>query len=145
MPKHIFRDEENRTFELLPDGDYIVEVAKAELGISNGAKTRGSEQLELTLRSEPHGITLYETLIFHESVDWKIDNFIKCMNLCAVKGQDIELTPENILGVRGWITVGTEEYQGKKRNRIKVWITNKPKLPRNTPAIPRTEDDDVPF
>lgn len=134
MPSHKFRNEQNRTFEVLPEGDYIAEVIEAEVGISNGSRTRGADTIELKLKEISSGATFYETLIFHPSCDWKVDTFVNCMGMAAQPGEEIDLSEENIIGRRGWVRLYEDEYQGKKKNKVRVYYTDKEKVSRNLPA-----------
>ena len=150
MPKYTYKDQEALAFELLPNGDYILEVVGYECTISNTPKTRGSEVITVKVRAEGRHAVWKEKLILHPSCDWKIDVFLKCMNAAPVKGMEIDLAENMIMGLRGWATVGQREYKAqsgemKKTNEVVAWITNKEKLTRATQSLVRTEDDDVPF
>lgn len=162
MPSYQFKDQESKSFEVKPAGDYVVRVVGVEFGISKGNKTRGSDNMELKLAVEnPNGslsgCEFYEHLIFHPSCDWKIDIAVKALNLLIggkppAKGDPIDFSEHMLCGLRGWATVGVEEYtrndgtKGKK-NTIAAWIANKPKLPKfvelstDDPGTPANPDD----
>jgi hypothetical protein len=148
MPSFQFQDSDNKTFEVLPPGDYIAEVKGVEFGISRGAKTGGSDDMTLKLAIDDHpGATIEETLIFHESCGWKIDTFVKSMNLLIggkppAKGDPIEFTEPMVKGLRGWVTVKNEPGRKdptKLFNRIAVFITNKEKLVKRV-DLPSSEE-----
>lgn len=156
--KHTFRNEKPKTFEILPEGDYLLEVIKADSLISQGAKTRGSSVLELTVKSVEHGTTFSEKLIAHPSCDWKIDLFVNCFNFASQIGEEVDLDPDNCIGRRGWCKViqvamtksdgtpwiGQNGKQGIK-NEIAVFYTDKEKFPRQvleTAAVPTGAEKD---
>jgi hypothetical protein len=142
MPSFQFKDSDNKVFELLTPGDYVAEVKSCEFGIQSGGKTNGAENMELKFGFDGHEAGAFETLIFHPSCEWKIDTFVKSMNLlidgrAPRKGENIDFTEHMVVGLRGWVTVKTEVYEKKgdergkptgKANRIAVFITNKEKL-----------------
>lgn len=142
MPAYKFGDQENKTFEVVEDGDYILEVIACEFGVT---KSKGDEKMELQLQVEGRDAKFYETLTFTEKAAWKIDTFVKSCNLLIdgkppKKDQPIEFTETMVVGLRGWATVKKEQRSkldasgrevpvpGEFRNVVKVWITNKPKL-----------------
>jgi hypothetical protein len=150
MPRYNFGDEENRSFEVMPKGDYILEVIGAESGIKDKGKTKGADFLTVKLRVENHpGCTFEEDLIFFETTFWRVDTFLKAMNFQVngrpmKKGDPVELTTENVIGLRGPATLGIREWDKKNErgdvvgkgqiNEVITWITNGVKLPRNVPA-----------
>jgi hypothetical protein len=143
MPKIQYKNAPNKTFELLPDGDYLLEITAAEPCISQAQKYRGSDQFELKVEvKEPAqmvGASFNEWLTFHPDLDWKVDNFLTCFNYGAQPGQEVEVTAEKCVGLRGWAKVGHYEKNGKKYNQVAVYYTEKEKFPRT--AI---EPEDVP-
>jgi hypothetical protein len=155
MPRYQFSDEENLQFELLPAGEYRFEVISASQSIVNsGGPANGSERLEIKIRIEDdqgnRRAQWTEQLIFHSSCAWKIDTFVKASNFLVDgasprKGEDLDINESNIRGLRGWCYIGVEEYtkNGVKRqaNRVKTWLTDKPKLPKHAidpTDVPRT-------
>jgi hypothetical protein len=138
MPKFQYTNQPNKKFELLPDGDYLLEIVGADPCISTAEKYRGSEQFELKFRSVEHGTEFKEWLTFHQDLDWKVDNFLTCFNYGATPGQEIDIEADRCLGLRGWCAVGHYEKNGKKYNQVRVYYTDKAKLP--PPAVPVEED-----
>jgi hypothetical protein len=156
MPSYTFTDQENKSFEPLPAGDYVARISECEFGISKGGKTSGSDTMELTLEVESNGRTIkvYETLIFHPSCGWKVDTFVKSFNLLVggrvpAKDENIDFSEHMVVGLRGWVTLKQEEYEKRDKskgvsNRVAVFITNKEKLPKivTVPADAHADADD---
>jgi hypothetical protein len=166
------------TFDVVsPEGDYIVRVVGLQTGISTGQQTRGATHWELKLLMEGAGNHLFDLLIDHEKTQRRLDTFLKCMAVELTVGQAYDFDPGaaasqgvphiNVIGRRGWARVIIDEYQGRKRNKIGFYYTDRPKLPgvqiepqpvhrRNehgsglskptfsTPA-PAADEDDIPF
>lgn len=164
MPK--FNDSENKTFTILPEGDYVFRVIGFEVGISKGGKTAGSDTYEVEVIFEGTGGRCWENLIDHPLTDWKIDTFLKSANVSLKAGTGFEFTAErarsngvpfvNPYGLRGHCRVAVDEYNGKKRNKISIFYTDKPKLARHIPdpdaaaqgpavEVPAVDEDDIPF
>ena len=118
--------------KLVEEGDYVFEVDTCVAGISQGRSTAGSETLDLRLRlftgEQPVG-ACYETLVDHEKTRWKLNAFIKCTGYTSVPGE-VNLIPENIVGLRGHCHVYVDEYNGKKRNKVATFYTDRPRLNR---------------
>lgn len=149
MPKNTFDSKaESLEFQLLPDGDYIFEVVSVDVGISTGRKTAGSEVIDLKCQFfNKDGKRLgqwTESLIFHQSCAWKVSVFTKCANMLIdgktpSDGAEIDYSPETMLGLRGWCSVGHHSSATdatKVYNDVKAWLTNKEKLPRAHVAKP---------
>lgn len=148
MPKHKFENAKPIP-ELLDAGDYVLRITDAEDGISKGAKTRGADQIELTFREESTGKTIYDTLIFAPSLNWKIDCFIQCFGIDAAEGDEIEINSGDLVGLRGHVALKVETYtnaakETKVSNKIATYYTEKSKLEPFQPD-PFEEDDATPF
>jgi len=149
MPNYKFTNQENKTFEI-PPGDYILEVVACEFGIK---RESGDERMDLKLQVEGRDNIIYETLTFTEKAAWKIDTFVKSTNLLIdgkppAPNQEIQFEESMLVGLRGWATIYIDEYpagSGKRRNKVRVWITNKEKLPKNEFAAENDEGDLPPF
>lgn len=145
-----FKNAENVVAVLHPEGDYQFEVVKLEVGQSTGANTNGSDKYELTLRIEPTGGRVFETLIDHPSCDWKIDCLLKSAGIVMATNESFEFDPEraaaagvawvDAVGLRGWCKLIVEEYTPnnapagapkKKKNKVAVFYTDRPKLAPN--------------
>jgi len=163
MAKYQFGDSENRKSEIIPEGNYILEVVGVEFGLT---RERGDDKMELELKVDGKDCRIYETLTFTPKVEWKIDTFVKSCNLLIdgrspKKGEAIDFSEELVIGLRGWATVFVDEYtpknsaDGKKKkiNKVRTWLTDKEKLPRReyekveetTEDFPDDSNDDVPF
>lgn len=144
MPSYKFTNQENKSFDPVPAGDYIVEVVECEFGLT---KDRGDDKMSLILRVDGKDSTLYETLTFTEKSAWRIDTFVKSTNLIIdgkspALNQPIEFTESMVVGLRGWVTLFVDEYKGEKKNKVRVWITNKEKLAKRVVETSEFEDVD---
>jgi hypothetical protein len=125
MPSFTYEERQAEP-ELIPAGDYIFEVIEAVDAISKGAKTAGADVIELKVKIDGNGKTIYEKLIFAESTMFRVDCFVQSTKIAATKGQQLEIIAENLIGLRGWCSVKVETYNGNDRNRIARWLTDKP-------------------
>lgn len=169
----VFKDQDNKDFVLLPPGDYVFRVESMECGISTGSKTAGSPFWEFELAIEdPRGGVVFERLTDHSLCSWKIDTFLKSTNAAPPKGTAFDFSQEaaesagcvwvDPIGLRGHCQLTVEEYkkvfstEKYKNNKVAVFLTNKPKLPRaerpkqEEPPIASAptsepETDDLPF
>ena len=152
----IFNDSEAIP-PFVPEGDYLVRVTELERGISKGAKTSGSDQWVLTLAIEKAATGLLQPgrlrdwLTEHPSTITRMDNFLKCMGVRPPKGSGYSFDADeaamagllyvNPIGLRGWVYLTLEEYQGKKNNKIGVYYTDKQKVQRDEPPPPKELPD----
>jgi hypothetical protein len=150
MPSYQFGNQENKVyFDPSLVGDRIVEVIKCEFGVT---KERGDDKMTLTVRADGSDVDMLEVMVFTEKAAWKIDTFVKSANL-LISGkppkldENIEFTEPMVVGLRGWATIGIEEFTAKDgtkkmSNKVKFWLTNKEKLAKH---VADDEDDDIPF
>jgi hypothetical protein len=153
----VFKDSEAKVFELAPEGDYVLRVVEFECGISKGRQTAGSDSYDVKFLVESKGSTFFDTLIDHPSCDWKIDLFLKSAGIRIAKGEAYEFRKDKAeyegirwvdpIGLRLWAKVKIEPSQKdptKKYNKVAVFYTDKPKLPRHVEADPMLADSPEP-
>lgn len=154
----VFKDSNNIP-PLLPEGDYVFCVVEFDSKISNGPKTRGSEQYELTLEIEPTGKRVFEILTDHPSTNWKIDCFLKAAGVKLAKNESFEFREDvarssNVtfvdpLGLRGWCRLIQDQLpprEGKSAmtvNKVQVFYTDKAKVERR--PMEETPEEERPF
>ena len=135
--------------DFVDPGDYQVEVIDA---IETVSKT-GHEMIELKLRTSA-GSYLYDFLVFIPNAFWKIDSFRAATGEEVAPEDDVEITGDDLIGRTGTVRLIVEEYNGKKRNKVAAWLTQRTgSKPAATPAAtPPTkpqpqsdEDDNIPF
>jgi hypothetical protein len=142
-----FKKPEDKEFKLLPDGEYIVQVESVDRGIN-----AGDDERDMKFSVEGHTNKLFDSLIERNRMDWKTDRFVECMGMVMEPDANgncpffTHFTEDALTGLRGWVRVKTEEYNGKKRNKIDAYLINKPKLAKHIELdAPPVPEDDVPF
>ena len=73
----------------------------------------------------------------------RLNQFVRCCGIRAELGKPLELTPDLLVGLRGWAHVTVRKYnktasdggKGEERqtNQVSWWITDKGVLPPNRP------------
>lgn len=146
MPKYKFNTGANESYEILPEGDYMVAIEKAEDRYTNS----GNEaiNLRLTVRDNPQ--KLFDMLVFTEKAWFRIDQCVKSLAMKFEDGAEVEVTPEILAGKIGKVRVSHEEWNGKTRARVYEWLTDWDRKEaegwKPIDAQPeRSADDDVPF
>ena len=99
-------------------GDYQVEVVDA---VETTSKN-GHEMIELKLKTS-EGSYLYDFLVFIPSAFWKIDAFRAATGESVTPEEDVEITPDDLIGRTGTARLALEEYNGRKRNKVAAWLT----------------------
>ena len=141
--KYVSQNADNLP-RFVPNGDYLVTVIEASETFSKA----GDEMIKLKLEVEEHGVRLYDYLVATESSFWKIDTFRKAIGEAVVEGEEVELSANELEGRQGYARLMVEEYQGKKNNKVEMWLTDRaPKAPlkKNPPATAQPEDSNEPF
>lgn len=157
MAKYQYKDSEELSFELLPAGDYAFKIIDAEEGMQTKGKTAGSEFISIKIAFGRQGKIVAqwsEKIIFHESIDWKTDQWLRCINFNGgklSKGEMVDITPQTVIGCRGHVSVIQETYvkQGtgeeKIINKVDKWLTTKGVLERDVDLValkfPASEPD----
>ena len=147
-----FNDSKSR-LPFMTDGDYVFTVLELTKKYSQGAKTAGApvDGLKLQLEDAKGNVSImFEDLIDHSSTGWKYDAFLKATHAAPPKGRSFQLvggeyettqaSDIDIIGLRGWCHVFVDDYQGKKRNKISMYICDRPGLPRAVIAPPPDAD-----
>src|SRR5688572_27113958 len=133
MPGYTFTNSENFSY-VIPNGEYRWQVVGVEFGIQSGrGVTNGSDNVDLKLaffKDDKKAAQWTETLIFHPSLFWKIDTFLKSANYkvgadgkysadgrVLREGEAVNFEADDLMGLRGWCSVAEHEYNGKKNSR----------------------------
>jgi hypothetical protein len=131
----------------VPAGDYLLTVLEAAETVSQN----GTEMIKLKLEVEGHGVRLFDYLVASESSYWKIDTFRKAIGEAVTQGEEVELVAANLEGRQGYARLRIEDYQGKRNNKVDMWLTKRPATrpaspkPATATAAAMKEDGDEPF
>ena len=150
MPGYKFGNSENFSYQV-PPGDYRWQVIGVEFGIQRGSGvTNGSDNMDVKLAFYKDGkkdAQWTETMIFHESIFWRLDTFLKSGNYkvgadgrydpngrVPKEGEELNFEADDIMGLQGWATVEDNKYKGKDgaervNSRVARWL-DKEKLPK---------------
>ena len=133
--------------DFVEPGEYTVEVVNAEETVSQ----KGSDMIELKLRVQPSGATMFDHLVFMETAFWKIDAFRAATGESVTPDEEVDIHADDLIGRTGRARLTIEEFNGRKRNKIAAWLPPKPALPvpAATAAATATakpkDDDNIPF
>ena len=116
----------------LPDGEYEFEVTDAEEKTSNSS---GNDMIELTLKIKG-GPTVYDYLVAADGSYWKLDNFRAAIGEEIKPGVPVDLDPDSFIGRKGRCLLYTDEYQGRKKNKIADYVV----IVSQKPAAPAAKD-----
>jgi hypothetical protein len=145
-------------------GDYPFEVVGFDTCLCPfGKEEKGSDMVELKLkfyRDEKFTTPLAqwtEKLVLHPKWEWKLHQFNVCANVqvngrLITPGDEFDYNENSCIGLRGWATCAPEDDHNKKiddrtnkvkqYNRVRVFITNKPKLAKHVDV---GADDENPY
>ena len=134
--------EPNARPDFVEPGEYTAEVVNAEETVSQ----KGSDMIELKLRVQPSGATLFDHLVFMETAFWKIDAFRAATGENVTPDQEIEIRGDDLIGRTGRVRLIVEEFNGRKRNKVAAWLAPMPANAALTNANPKPKNDDnIPF
>ncbi len=157
MPSYTAQEPKHFT-DPLPPGTYQVKVIEAE---ETQSKNGGNPMIELTLLEKTKRATIFDRLVFTEKAFFRIDQFRSSTGDTVKPGEEVEIDRDYCKGRVGWVELDVEEYNGRKKNVVKYWLspepgakeTSRPSMPAPKPAPksapdPAPEDlapDDIPF
>jgi hypothetical protein len=135
--------------DFVEPGEYTVEVVNAEETVSQ----KGSDMIELKLRVQPSGATMFDHLVFMESAFWKIDSFRAATGESITPDEEVDINADDLIGRTGRARLTVEEFNGRKRNKIAAWLPPKPAMPAPAAAAAAAatatakpkDDDNIPF
>jgi hypothetical protein len=128
--------------DFVEPGEYTVEVVNAEETVSQ----KGSDMIELKLRVQPSGATMFDHLVFMESAFWKIDSFRAATGESVTPDEEVDINADDLIGRTGRARLTVEEFNGRKRNKVAAWLPPKPTSPTPAAATAKPKDDDnIPF
>ena len=119
---------------VLLDGEYPFIVTAAEERVANS----GNNMIQLTLKIKG-GPTIYDYLVDTETSWDKWNQFRAAIGEKIEPGVEIDINPESWIGRTGRVILHSEEWEGKKRNKVSeyVWLrstANSTQPPTKTPA-----------
>jgi hypothetical protein len=155
----VFKDRQGR--KVLPEGDYILCLTEIEFKLSQGPKTRGQPQYDITFEVEGNDASIREVLTDHESTAWRLDQFLKACGVEVAKDEGWEFEESEArakgrrwiqpLGLRCHVRLSVEKWTSEKtgrtgdQNRVYCFYTDRPKLTARVLPGNIAGDDDCPF
>ena len=128
--------------DFVEPGEYTVEVVNAEETVSQ----KGSDMIELKLRVQPSGATMFDHLVFMETAFWKIDAFRAATGESVTPDEEVDINADDLIGRTGRARLVVEEFNGRKRNKVAAWLAPKPANAPLANANSKPKDDDnIPF
>lgn len=109
-------------FIRLKPGRYYWKVTDAETAWS---QRTGAEQIKLTLQvGDKNGtMRILETLTFSEKALFRIEHFLKSAGVYPGDDVDLDVRPEECIGLSGWCeTIDEAQDNGKVYAKIDVWL-----------------------
>lgn len=116
-PKASVNWEEAKKFEALPEGQYAVRIDKVEERISRDKK-EPYWNVTFIVTEEPFiGRKLYDRFPLSPEALWKLRQLAEACGMDCTG--EVDLDSQDFLQSEVKLNVGTEEYQGETRNKIK--------------------------
>jgi hypothetical protein len=107
--------------KVFPDGDYPFRVNDAQLKTAES----GNEMIEMELivsDKNGEGITVIDRLVFTEKAYWKIDQFRVATGENLTNDQKVMFEAEDCIDREGWLTLGIDQYEGRRKNVVLGYI-----------------------
>jgi len=138
MIRHEYNDLDNRPDNVDP-GVYPATIRNAEEKIS---KSSGNDMIEIEWLLE-NGLIIFDYLTFGPKTAYKVDTFLKCVDMSPDKGKTIEINADELIGKRAFIDLkiepASDDYPAK--NKVSKYCTNEGQ-PKD---LPKDKDDKDPF
>ena len=138
------KEEELNNFDPLPEGEYPFTCLESGEIASKSEKNKG--RMMCAVKLNVHG-PKFDRHVYDYFADWFSEWKLKHFCETTGKGADymagvVDSDNNAWAGRTGWVTVGIEEYQGKKKNTVVDYVV-KAAVPKSEPAP--EENQDVPF
>jgi hypothetical protein len=146
-----FTGEAARTFDPVPEGDYVLRIEKINLDVvGQKAKNAGAEMWRIQYAIEGTDKNVFDNLVFVPKSFWRISNWWRAIGNKLVPGQQIDTgEPEDHLGKPVEAHLSIREYNGIKDNQIDYFIEPRPDGTKGAPlvVVPSADDEpsDIPF
>lgn len=142
------------TYVLLEPGTYAAIVTAASRGIVSSGKNVGAEKLDLIMSVEG-GASVRDSLVFCESLGWKINQFSHACML-GVIGDLVAINDHDVIGLTCSVKLSQRNFvrrdgsdgvtnQVDRYVRTVVPITAVMAAPPQPVEVKSVYDDDVPF
>jgi len=116
MVKINFKDvPDAEEFEVLPDGEYMVEVSGVEEKETKGGDTYWNLK-HVVIEGEHEGRFIFDNITFNDKGLPRVKLVFSRLGI-DVSGK-IEIEPEDLVGERAYVTVAAQEYDGKTRSKV---------------------------
>ena len=103
---------------LLPKGCYIVRVSE----VTEKQAGDGSTQFWLELKVRGRDERLSDHLTFNENSKWRIEQCLRSLGVYLSAHDEIDVTPDLLLGRCGEVSVQHQEWGGKTKAGVKEWL-----------------------
>jgi len=112
---------------LLPDGEYEFKVERANERLSRSDNEMIALKLSIHDPASGKCVDFWTQLVFvaKPSCIKLIDDFLTATGTKLVKGKPINLSAKACEGRVGWLVLGSEEFEGTKKNKVKKYIRKK--------------------
>lgn len=113
---------DGKDFTLLPEGIYEFEIAGFERGTFPGNKNMcpcNNAKLTLKIQTEQGTSIIYDDLILHKKMEWRLSQFFRCIGL-KKRGEKITMNWNAVPGATGKIQIKVETYTDRNGNERKI-------------------------
>lgn len=117
----------------LPDGEYAFFV----IGAEEKTASSGNSMIAITLKIQD-GPTIYDYLVDTEGAWFKWDQFRAAIGETVQPGVDIEIKPHLWIGKTGRCLLYSDEYQGRRSNKVSEYILPPPKPNTGSPPAAKS-------
>lgn len=111
-------------YSLLAPGTYEVAVADAKETESQAGNPMLELRLRLVNKDGTLGQSVWDRLVLTPKAAWRIDNFLHAAGRHPGAGKEIDIEPEDLIGLTVTAEIEVEEYKGEKKNRVARYVSS---------------------
>ena len=129
--QHYYEDRKKPN-HYLPPGTHEVIVR----AIWNKTSSSGNQMLQVELLHEKTGAVVIDYLVKTEQAAWKLDEFVRALDLIPPKGEPVDFGANLLWELRGRsvrVRVGNEPYNGDLRTKVHSYLAIENPAPAQKP------------
>lgn len=115
---HVKATSKEKPIVTLKPGNYELIVTDCKESQTKG----GHDQFQMVLKTPDPNTYVTDNLVFSEAAAWKVSQFMRGTGVRLEEGEDINVTPDDVIGKALVAKVIIEKYNAKDYNKVERYL-----------------------